>query len=275
MTSIPRLLGKADTAQRRMRRWIYQRVRPRDVSTPVFIVGSQRSGTSMTMRVFDLSLDAMVYHTTDHRAYRDGILHEDARIQRLVQRSRSAVTVFKPMNQIQRLPRYLSLLPDLRVVWLLRDYRDAVNSCVRRWDTMRDVLKQITIDPAQAGWHGEALPESLHEVVCRHYDDAMSLESANALFWYLRNQFFFELSLDQDPAVRVFPYEELVRRPDAAFARMFEFCGCPFDARLTREVTASSIGRYLPPELDSEIARLCMELTDRFGPLVQDAPTGS
>jgi hypothetical protein len=270
MSVIEAISRKTKTIGRRTRRWLYQRAHPRQPTVPVFIVACQRSGTSMAMDVFERSFDALVYHTGDRSAYDHGLLLDDEIIRRLLAKSRAAVTVFKPMNQIQSLKHFLSVFPGLRVVWLLRDYRDVVNSGVRRWDTMRDTLRRVTTDPANAGWHGEAIPERLLEVVRAHYHDEMSLESAYALFWYLRNRFYFELSLDSSEQVRMFRYEDLVSRPLEAFTEMFAFCGCPFHPHLTTQIFDTSIGRYEPPKIDPAIATLCEELARAFDRLPND-----
>lgn len=270
MSAIETIRRKANTAGRRARRWVYQRANPRRPTAPLFIVACQRSGTSMAMNVFERSLDALVYHTGDRKAYDHGLLLADDVIRGLLAKSRAAVTVFKPMNQIQSLKHFLAAFPGLRVVWLLRDYRDVVNSGVRRWDTMRETLRRVTTDPDSAGWHGEAIPGHLLEVVRAHYRDDMSLESAYALFWYMRNRFYFELSLDTNEQVRVFRYEELVSRPVVAFGEMFAFCGCPYHPHLTTRIFASSVGRYEAPTIDPAIASLCEGLSEAFDRLPHD-----
>jgi len=271
MNAIGSIFGKANTAWRRARRWVHHKMNPQQPSVPVFIVGCQRSGTTMAMQVFERSMAATVFHTGDRRAYDRGRLLNNEIIGRWLASSRASVTVFKPMNQIQSLPQFLETFPGLRVVWMLRDFRDVVNSGVRRWDTMRDTLRQITIDPTGAGWQGEAIPDSLLEVIRAHYRDDMSLESAYALFWYLRNRFYFEFSLATNEQVRVFRYEDLVSRPAEAFAQMFAFCGCPFDPRLTNGIFASSVGRHEAPKIDASITALCEELSRAFESLVCDS----
>ena len=112
------LLRKADTVQRRTRRALHRRWHTCDDPTPVFVVGCQRSGTSMTMRVFDLSLDATVFQEANPRAFDDQLLREPAVIKELISGSRTAVAVFKPMNQLQRSPEYLDTYAGLKVVLL-------------------------------------------------------------------------------------------------------------------------------------------------------------
>lgn len=262
---------KADTVQRRLRRWVYQRCQPCRPTVPVFVVGCQRSGTDMTLRAFDLSLDARVYWPGDLRAYRaqeTDTLREPQVIRRILARSGAAATVFKPLHHLQRAREFLDTYPDLRIVWLLRNYQDCVNSCVRKWTTMKDTLAQVAADPSQAGWHGDGLTPRLLQLVRTHYHDGLSLESAFALFWYLRNSFYFELSLQSHRRVRIFRYEQLVQPASQEFRRMFQFCGCPFQPAVTREVFASSVQRHAPPVIDPRIDDLCGSLMDDFESLL-------
>ena len=213
------LLRKCDTLQRRIRQNIHQRLHPCDKTTPVFIVGCQRSGTSTMLRVFDLCFDAKVYNTQDQRAYRLGILHEPATIHRLLDGSRATVTVLKPMNEIQRIPQFLREYPGLRIIWLLRHYGDVANSSVREFKDLGPTMKMMVEDPANAGWHGELLSNNQREVLKEHYHDNLSRESMYVLFWCIRNLFFFEY--EHEPSVRVFKYEQFVQDPETEFGRIF------------------------------------------------------
>ena len=78
------------------------------------------------------------------------------------------------------------------------------------------------------------------------------------------NSFFFDLDLDREDAVQIFRYEELVTKPQRRFSRMFDFCDCPFQPGVTREVFASSIARDSVPEIDPAIRELCQEIQARF-----------
>lgn len=145
-------LRKANTLQRRLRRWGYQRLSPHASTTPVFIMGCARSGSSVTMELFAHSLDADVYKQVDRRAFHNHMLRPEAALCGLFDKSRAAVVVVKPMHENQYARRYLDTIPGLKIVWLLRAYGDSVNSCVRRWNTMRDNLRAIAAGEAEVGW---------------------------------------------------------------------------------------------------------------------------
>ena len=66
--------------------------------------------------------------------------------------------------------------------------------------------------------------------------------------------------------VQIFRYEELVTAPRQQFSSMFEFCDCPFEPGVTREVFASSVGRDPEQKIDP-VRKLCRELQARFNGL--------
>ena len=163
------LSRKTATFSRRLSHGLYQRLHPCARTTPVLIVGCQRSGTTMALRTFELSRHARAFHTGDAGAYEHGMLLPRDSIDRLLAESRAVVTVCKPMNQTQRVGSFREDDPNLRVVWLVRDYRDVVNSCVRKWTNMREVLGGVIESPQTAGWHGEGISPRQREVLrCHH-----------------------------------------------------------------------------------------------------------
>jgi len=140
---------------------------------PVFVVGCQRSGTGMTLRVFERSLEASVFWESDRRAFtKEGLrLRALPEVARMVRWSRTTVAVFKAMNDLQRSREFLEDWPRLRIVWLYRTYEDVVNSCVRKFSTMKESLRRVAEDPAQAGWWGENVEGELLTVVREYYSD--------------------------------------------------------------------------------------------------------
>jgi hypothetical protein len=265
-----RWISRLRNASRRGYHLCYQYFNPRVPSTPVFVMGNHSSGTTITMRVFDLCRDARSYSNYSRRAYVDGRIAPPETLRRILRSSRAAITVFKPLRDVPRLSRLLELYPSLKVVWLLRRPSDCVNSCVKRWTGMREILSKIIEDPAAAGWHGDGVLDVQREMLRQHFDPQMSPQMAYALWWCLRNSFFFESGLDRCDRVNVFRYEQMVRQPDEEFRRMFEFLEIPYDPWVTREIFDSSVGRYPPPELAPGVQAWCDSLSGRFMQYLRD-----
>lgn len=264
MQLLTTVFRKANTARQRLRRWGYQRLYPHALTTPVFVMGFARSGSSVTMDLFARSMDADVYQQADPRAFQNSVLRSEAAVRSLIDKSRAAVAVFKPMHENQCAGHYLDAFPGLKIVWLFRQYGDSVNSCVRRWNTMRRNLQAIAAGETDCGWWGEGLSTHQLDVVRQHYQPEMSEASAYALFWYIRHSFYFDLGLDEAPNVRVFRYEALVSEPETEVESLFRFCGCPYQPAYARILHASSIRKHPHPEIDPEVEALCRDMTMRF-----------
>jgi hypothetical protein len=275
MARLAAFYEKMGNAQRALRRRVITLYRPCASSVPIFIMGCQRSGTKMVRRAFARSLNATVIYRSD-----DGVFSPDNRLRSVSEirdasaRSRTLVTVFKPMMEMQNTRKYLDELPQLRVLWILRDYGDVVNSCARRWNTMRGYLLEVARDPERAAWYGENLSQDNLALVRDLITPESSLESAYALFWFLRNSFFFEYELHREERVRLFRYEDLVRDPGQGFDEMFSFCGCPYRRSVIKEVDPTFIARHPQPLIDPRIEALCRSLSARFDALRQTPSRG-
>ena len=88
--------------------------------------------------------------------------------------------------------------------------------------------------------------------------------SAIALFWYYRNQLFFDQNLDRDPKCMLVQYEPLVQSPDRFGSALARFCGIAPNPALWRDIFCSSLRRQPPPDLDPEIRTLVNEMHDRL-----------
>jgi len=265
-----RLVAKADRlslllAKKSVQR--LQRAKHRTDKKVVFVAGVQRSGTNMTMDVLERSFQTDVYHERDSRAFKDYEMHPREVMECLIAASQGEWVVVKALCEMQEIRRLLDCFEPARAVWVIRDYRDVVNSHTAIWTGMPASIKQIVEDRNGAGWRGRGMSDEIHRVVCDIYTPEISNASACALFWYFRNTLFFDQALDQDPRVRLVHYESLVQEPERSFRELMTWLGLRYSARLTNKIFASSIRRKVPPEINPKIARLCQDLTDKFDQL--------
>jgi hypothetical protein len=89
----------------------------------------------------------------------------------------------------------------------------------------------------------------------------MSREDAAALYWYVRNVFFFELELDKHPCVMLCKYEDFVLDPRKMFERIYEFVELPYpQSNILSNVHAKSVGQGGQVKVGEEINKLCEDL---------------
>lgn len=235
-------------------------------NTAAFLVGCQRSGTTMTIAVFEQSPEMWVYGEDHPAAFDNFRLRPRERVAALVRRSFVSPVLFKPICDSQLADQLLSEHPGSKVLWIYRNYRDVANSLVRKFgDHQKEIICGIhDRDWDRLGWRGERLPQDLIELATELWRPEMLAEEAGALVWLIRNRFFFDLGLLGDERVLLVRYEDLVRTPLQGFGRMFSFLGAPFDPAIVADVHDSSVGRHAFPEIDERVRSRCDDLLRRL-----------
>ena len=151
-----------------------------------------------------------------------------------------------------------------RTVWILRDYRDVVNSMQKSFGNQAKQVQRIARDRDSDGWQGKGMSDATHEVVRGLVHEVITDSSAAALIWYFRNQLFFDQGFDHDPRVLLVRYEALVTQPGPEFERIFDFLELTYRPRHSRKVVPHSIRKAHEPEIEVPIRDLCEEMTRRF-----------
>jgi hypothetical protein len=107
--------------------------------TTVIIAGHQRSGSNMLMDVLERSYETDVYHERDSRAFENYQMRDIPSIRSLHNASQSPCFVIKALCELQELPELMAAFSPASTVWLIRDYRDVVNSAVRSFPGLREI----------------------------------------------------------------------------------------------------------------------------------------
>lgn len=235
------------------------------VSRPLFVLGAQRSGTTMLCRVLERSSQVWVHPEKSTLAYADYRLRSPALVAAVTQLTPADVVVYKPLCDSHLGDRLLALHEGSRAIWAWRDPHAVARSAVAKWgDHQRTVVASIARGRARdMGWRGERIPPELAGQLAEVWHDDLSEHDGAALFWYLRNSFLFSLGLDTDPRVLPVSYAALVSDPVAAFRRVFDHAGLDFDARLVADVDTAS-ATPAPLALDPTVQALVGALHTRL-----------
>jgi hypothetical protein len=239
--------------------------------SPVFVVGSQRSGTTMLLNVLGKSAKCRIYHESNNSpAYDYCRLRSNETVKSLIQNSYQPIVVFKPVLDSQHTDQLLDLCPNAKAIWMYRDYRDVVNSAVKKWqgdqkDIMYGIAAGIQRDPKH---HQYAISDRMSDqtvsFVKKLCHPGMSPEDGAALFWYVRNLIYFDLGLEKDPRVLLVRYEDLVTKPQEYFSRILDFIGCPFDQKYVGDIRDTSVNKNAAPTINEDVERHCREMAQRL-----------
>jgi len=255
--------------------WIYVRKllhqaltsRPEEHSI-LGILGCQRSGTSVMSRVFFRDINATVFREKSVLTGGDDSLRylPFKEVDKLMTKQRAPLVVFKMLVESQRALSFLETVHGSRVVWLFRNYRDVVNSNLTKFGKRNgiDDLRPI-ITSEKGNWRYEASSDETRSIVREHFSESMNPQDAAALFWYARNQLFFEQDLYENDRAMLVEYEQFVQNPSQIMPQIYEFCDRPYPGEfLVDEVGVGSISKGRRIELSPEIDQLCDSMLVRL-----------
>lgn len=238
--------------------------------TVLYIVGCQRSGTSMISHLFRLDWDTVTYDEMSPLSSDDP--HEGLRlnplpeVQARVLEDRAPLVVCKPLVESQNLDVLLDLFPETRAIWMYRDFRAVVLSNLKFFgaDTgHRDLVSIVAGD--ESNWRAEKLGAADRDHILDIYSPEMDPHDAAALFWYARNSLFFSRGFARDSRIRLCRYSDLVTCPGEVMARAYDFIGRPYPGdRIVKDVFSGSRSRGSDLELSPPVRELCEGMLSRL-----------
>lgn len=251
---------------------LYQLIRWRSARNKaiLFIVGCQRSGTTLMQEIFDRDLNAKAYGEFSELSSMDRVhgirLNPLEDVKRVIDRDRAPLVVLKPLVETQNLLKLLAYFPRSRALFLYRHYRDVASSIIQKFGAESPIDHfgpVLTPDPTN--WRSEGVTQRVRDTVAAHFSTSMSPSDAAALVWWVRNSLYFDLRLDENAAVMLCKYEDLVKRPAQVMSRIYRFAGVDFDAgRNIRQVHTESIAKGKGIVLSPQIENLCSGLLDKL-----------
>ncbi len=236
-------------------------------AVPVFVVGVQRSGTNMLVRGLERSPEFEVRNENDRAAFDRFQLRPDDVIRALVERSGHRYVLFKPLIDSHRTADLLDGIATpspARAIWAYRGVDGRVRSSTTKFgDSNLQALRRIAAGDTGI-WQAGGLSAARLELIATFDLGAMSAESGAALFWWLRNQLFFDLGLDARTDVVLASYEATVEDPEAAIGRVCAFLGFPYRPELAEHIDRRAAGSRPPLPIDARVRELCTDLEDRL-----------
>ena len=268
---LPRIKNALSKRARRVSKHVYQSVRWRTLDRPqvLMIVGCQRSGTTLMSRLFDADRDCRVFGEFSALSCvgKDGIrLNPLPDVAAVISRVPAPLVVMKPLVETQRVRTLLNYFPKAKALFMYRRYTDVASSDLRKFG-QRNAIDNIR--PIAAGdthnWRSAGATPLVRQQVSRFFSESMNPNDAAALFWFARNQLYYDLELAAHGGVMLCRYEHLAMDPSALMRRVYSFAGaeCP-DLSHTRQVHAGSVSKGKSLELLPEVRALCEQLQARL-----------
>jgi hypothetical protein len=256
---------------RDLRKVVWERTNGvRGEAVPLFIVGVQRSGTNMLTHGLEMAPDVRVYNEGNSRAFTRFRLKSASEIEHLIACQRSRVVVFKPLCDSHRI---VEILGDIRAarqpkgLWVWRNVTGRVRSAVSKFPTSNlRVLRNWSAGVDTGHWQVQRLSADSRAFIESIDPSTMSVTTAAALFWYVRNRLFFELGVHKRSDVMAVSYDLFLRSPAEWMQIITDFARIPYRPDLVAHVKTSLAARHRDDELviDPRVMERCMDLTDRL-----------
>ena len=131
-------------------------------------------------------------------------------------------------------------------------------------DSNLRVLRAYAAGEARNAWQVQRLsPENADFI--RSFDfSRLSAESAAALFWYIRNSLYFEMSLDQRSDTILVSYDLLLAEPEQVARALCSFLGLGYRRELIMHIDLRRRAQREPLAIDGRIRERCAELQERL-----------
>ena len=245
---------------------------PRDQRKVVLIFGCQRSGTTMLQQsVLDRSWRVLIIEEHDSRVV--GKHHEPgetawqdyATVLQRLRRAPFELVVAKPLVESDRATELMDAAEPVKAIWMLRHYDGVARSNVKRFgmdNPYRDL--QPFCDGDLLDWRCRGAAEATRETVIELMSEGLSPLDAAALFWWARNQLYFEQHLGDDERIRIIRYEKACNRPEELVEALSDYVGIALPLHsIASKVRPQSDGpdvTDLHPDVDS----LCRRTWESF-----------
>lgn len=256
---------------------------PREHRSVFFIFGCQRSGTSMLQQtLLDRSWRVFIMEEHDRRlvgADPDETAWQDASLVfRRIGALPFEVVAVKPLVESHRATELMDAAGRAAGIWMLRHYLDVSQSNLRRFglgNAHRDLEPFLTGD--SSNWRCKGATASTRERVVELFREGLEPLDAAALFWWTRNQLYFDQRLFEDERVRILRYERVCASPEEALRSLSSHVGISLPVRSTVRRVRSR--QEAPPagELNPKVEQLCTRMWESFRgcPELASAPVES
>lgn len=260
--NLDRLLSQAVDGTRKLA-WVLKNGAAAD-TVPVFIIGSQRSGTGMLGEVLGRSPEIENLGESDPRAFDRYFIRDDETIRRMIRDCRCRFLVFKPLKDSERIRHLLSLNTAGKALWAYRFYMDRINSAVKEFGRHPLEVFDAFARGQRDAWQMRSIDPEVERVL-RRFDVAdLSPHEGAALMWWVRNSLYFTLDLGAESRVRLWSYDRFVNDPRAGLDSLLRYIGARNYPYMLSKVHADSFRKDTEPALRPEIRALCQALYERL-----------
>lgn len=235
----------------------------------LFIIGCQRSGTTLMTRIFVRDLRTAVYGEFSKMSSLDTRhkirLNPLSWVKAEIERERGSLVVLKPLVETQNALKLLEYFADSKALWMYRDFRDVASSNLAIFGTANGISNlRAIVQNAPRNWRSENVSDDTRGIVLKYFSEEMNPYDAAALFWLARNRLFFELGLDRHPRVTMCKYEGLLANPERIMRGIYRFAGTDYPSNDILVDVRADAGKGKSLKLTPAVELLCKAMLEKL-----------
>ena len=245
---------------------------PRDQRRLVLIFGCQRSGTTMLQQTFlDRSWRVLIVEEHDRRLVGRHSGPGETRWQdyptvlRRLRRMPFEVVAAKPLVESDRAVELMDVAEPVKAIWMLRHYQGVARSNVRRFgvnNPYRDL--QPFCDDDQLDWRCRGAASETRKTVTGLMSERLSPLDAAAVFWWARNQLYFQQHLHSDDRIRIIRYDRACSGSEEVTRALSDFVDIALPPHSIASKVRTQPDAWDPAQLHPDVEELCRKTWDSF-----------
>jgi hypothetical protein len=174
------------------------------------------------------------------------------------------VVAVKPLVESYRAGDLIRTAGNARGIWMLRHFLDVSRSNLRRFgvgNAHRDLQPFLSGDTRD--WRCRGATKETRDTVVEVVKEGLEPLDAAALFWWTRNQLYFDQHLSDNEQVRVLRYERTRSDPEEVIRALSRYIGIslPIHA-IVHRVRTQATARV--GELHPVVEKLCTKMWESF-----------
>ena len=248
----------------------HQRKRLKDLGNPQFyiwILGCQRSGTTLLERIFRQDLDSEVFGEFSRLTLGPDktSLKPFKEVRKKLEGSNAHYCVIRPLFESDRAQEILDFFQPSVAVWMFREPLFVVNSMLNKWGDQFFNISRCVETGLDGKWRLESLYQDIKDEAKQLALNNGNIHDLYALYWLKRNEIVLQPGFQLNKSILLLDYGRLVREPRKWVDTIMKRAGNRGVWKyFSTDAHQGSMNRQINLRLSPEIQERCNALYDKL-----------